>query len=315
MVVGIFYIVAIMVMNSCSKRLAGWFQSATSIIKILPLNIIAIAGLIWTQSLPPLPENAIAMEMHTMKFGWIAAIIPLTFAFEGWNVVATIAPEVKNSRRNLPIAMIVGPLIIVTLYVAYFYGINRILGADFILAVGNDAIAHAAGALFGPWMSQLIVLFVIISVLGVLNGYIFAQIRMIQTVVEHKIGVPKCFHRDNSYLHLSSAIWISMLVITIWLVIHFILTTYHVLPGSDMSESTLLFNNVSLLPLFIVVLKMYRQKIITHRLTGLIAPIVASFGIFVIILGSLFQNPANTIISLALSGGVMWAGKIAYERA
>ena len=95
-------------------------------------------------------------------------------------MVASIAPEIKNPKKNLARAFIFGPMVILALYLLFFYGLNRILGADYILMVGNDAVVHATELLYGKLISKVLLLVIIIAVLGVSNGMLLGTMRLPQ---------------------------------------------------------------------------------------------------------------------------------------
>ncbi|MBW1571115.1 amino acid permease, partial [Streptococcus sp. SPC0] len=106
--------------------------------------------------------------------------VPLYFAYDGWTIFVNIAPEVKNPKKNLPLAFVIGPALILLSYLAFFYGLTQILGASFIMTTGNDAINYAANIIFGPSVGRLLSFIVILSVLGVANGLLLGTMRLPQ---------------------------------------------------------------------------------------------------------------------------------------
>ena len=106
--------------NIVSFKLSGLFQNAATIIKLIPLIIIAIIGLIFGD------PQYITGE-HTKIFaqtGWISAIAPIAFSFDGWIVSTSIGHEIKDSRKNLPKALVIAPIFILIIYILYFVGIS-----------------------------------------------------------------------------------------------------------------------------------------------------------------------------------------------
>src|SRR5258708_7122865 len=87
------------------------------------------------------------------------ALIAVFWAYDGWVYITWVAGEVKEPRRNVPLAMVLGVLVVGAIYMAmnmtYLYALP--LGE----IAKHDTIAHAAAAaLFSPaaavWLSALI---------------------------------------------------------------------------------------------------------------------------------------------------------------
>src|SRR6266853_4907958 len=87
------------------------------------------------------------------------ALIAVFWAYDGWVYITWVSGEVKEPRRNVPLAMVLGVLVVGAIYIAmnmtYLYALP--LGE----IAKHDTIAHAAAAaLFSPraavWLSLLI---------------------------------------------------------------------------------------------------------------------------------------------------------------
>ena len=61
----------------------------------------------------------------------------------------SIAHEIKNSKRNLPIALVVGPIFVLAVYILYFVGICILVGPQEILTLGDGHVTVAAEKIFG----------------------------------------------------------------------------------------------------------------------------------------------------------------------
>ena len=109
---------------------------------------------------------------------WLSALIPIVFALDGWIVSTAISNEVKNAKRNVPIALIFAPLLILTIYLLYVVGISTYLGPDTIIANGDAHVELMASQSFGSWGAKELIVFVIISVDGTANGLIIGLIQL-----------------------------------------------------------------------------------------------------------------------------------------
>lgn len=175
-IIGVITLTVMFIINILSAKLGGYFQNASMIIKTIPLLVIALAGLIFGN-----PTEAIAshsLREATTSFGWVAAFAPIAFSYDGWIVSTHICNEIKNSKRNLPLALTISPLLILVAYVAYFVGMNALVGPDTIIEQGNASTYTAANLIFGNIGGKLILVFIVISVLGTVNGIVLGFIRM-----------------------------------------------------------------------------------------------------------------------------------------
>ena len=97
--IGLIVIVMIYILNGLSSKLGGIFQNASTIIKLIPLILIAIAGIVLGN---PSSITSVELSSAVKSTGWIASIAPIAFSFDGWIVSTTIGHEVRDSKRNLP---------------------------------------------------------------------------------------------------------------------------------------------------------------------------------------------------------------------
>ena len=119
------------------------------LIKIIPLLIIAIVGLIAGKPGEVIQNDVQGLGSAMAHTGWISAFAPIAFSFDGWIVATSICNEIKNSKRNLPLALIISPLVILLAYVMYFVGITSLVGPSVVVEQGDTSAFTAANMLFG----------------------------------------------------------------------------------------------------------------------------------------------------------------------
>lgn len=147
MAIGVVFLLACCVWNVCWPTLGGYVQNITTVAKVAPLVVVLVVGLIFGQ-----PAQHIVHGIETAGAagtGWIAAAAPIAFAFDGWSAAASIAPELKNAKRNLPLALTIGPAIILVLYVGYFLGVSCTLGPQTVMAAGDASLSMLFVELIG----------------------------------------------------------------------------------------------------------------------------------------------------------------------
>ena len=169
MALALFYLCAVYAMNALSPKLAGKFQTGTTVIKLIPLCLMAIVGLIYGLANGGLQQNLVTDAVVAEPSGspLFAGVCATAFAYEGWIIATSVNAEIKDSKKNLPKALIFGGLIIVAVYLLYFIGVAG--GASNQELVDKGAPV-AFTNIFGGVLGNVLNLFIAISCLGTLNG-------------------------------------------------------------------------------------------------------------------------------------------------
>lgn len=145
------------------------------------LKVAALAALIlFAWSGPAAPEWLSAPRVDdtpstALTFG--VALIPILFAYGGWQVANYVAEEMRDPRRHLPISLIVGTIIVVAVYLLANVAYMRTLGLEGLAATQTPA-AEVAGRWFGGMGERLIAGAIAISTFGFLNLAILAPTRV-----------------------------------------------------------------------------------------------------------------------------------------
>lgn len=287
--IGTAWIVICYVFNTWSRKGGGYFQNVSTVIKLIPLLTIAICGLIMGDPFAAMKARPIETVGASSM---LAAIGPLAFAYDGWHVSTFVQYDLKNPKRNMPLALFITPIIITIIYIAYFVGISSLVGPEKVMALGSDHVAAAAEAIVGPVGGKLIFVFVVISVMGAANGQVMGLCRTPYalslrnmfpnakklSVMNHKVEMPV-----NSCI-------LSFFVSIVWMILHYICQSTGILGGSDVSEIAIMSSYLLYLPLYYVVLKLWRKGEIKNVFMGLIVPIMAALGSVVALIGGV-QTP------------------------
>ncbi|GEA52689.1 amino acid permease [Vibrio inusitatus NBRC 102082] len=172
------YFVTFAAANLLAESLGGLLQRIATLIKLIPLLAIALFGFFYQGEAVTASADAIASVTQVSFAAAIAAaMIPVLFAFDGWIFVTTIAHEIKNPQRNLPLAMVGGLAIIGLVYVIFTLGLLSVAdGASF--AKGEMGVSDVANLLFGESLGRTLSFFIVISALGGFNGLMLLGMRM-----------------------------------------------------------------------------------------------------------------------------------------
>jgi basic amino acid/polyamine antiporter, APA family len=112
--------------------------------------------------------------------GFGAAMLGALWGYDGWNNLTLVAGEVKNPQRNIPLALIGGMLLIITLYVfvniAYFYALTPTEIAS--VPKASSVAAEVARTFLGPVAVSLIAAALLSSSVGTLHTSILTGARV-----------------------------------------------------------------------------------------------------------------------------------------
>lgn len=209
--------------NTLAPKLAGYYQVSTTIIKLIPIFFIAIVGSIYgiINGNTKIAFESIGTLNVTKDFG--GAILATVFAYEGWVVATSINSELKNSKKNLPIALVVGSFIVVLCYICYYIGLSSLIpNVNDILSKGDGAPILALSKTISVAGDFMFTLLVLISCLGTLNGLTIGCSRGMYSIAYRNQGIApekvKKLHPKFNMPILSSLIGlaISLVYVGIW---------------------------------------------------------------------------------------------------
>lgn len=290
--IGFIAITFFYLINTLSAKLGGFFQNASMVIKIIPLVLIAVIGLVKGNTGVVLGEaGGAAFKQSIGSLGWLAAFGPVAFSYDGWIVSTSICHEIKNSKKNLPIALSAAPVGVLIVYLAYFLGISSYLGADKILELGDSSVSVAAEGMFGSLGAKLVLIAVVISILGVVNGVSLGLIRLPYSLaIRNMMPASKAFKKENKRLGgmpVNSALLEYVLSVFYLMIHNFLLTRNNeFVSGLDISEIAICVLYLLYIILYVAVIKLYKKGEIKSKFLGLVAPILAIIGSLIIFSGS-----------------------------
>ncbi len=161
---------ALTLVNCLSVRAGGGVQVITTLLKLVPmLATVIIAALILAS---PEPTAMPSFDAADIKLTSVNAVGALTlWALLGFEAAAIASRNVRNPSRTVPLATVVGTLIVATLYLLTATPVTMFLPVDQVTSSNAPFalfISSYAGAAFGG----IVAAFIAISVIGTLNGLI-----------------------------------------------------------------------------------------------------------------------------------------------
>lgn len=300
----LFYLVLAYFVNTIAPKIAGKFQISSTLIKLIPIVFIALVGTVIGLFNGTLGSNFGAIyEFSNENAGLFPAICSTIFAYEGWIVATAINSEIKDSKKNLPIALCLGTLIIVVAYALYNVGV---LGLAEINSLSDGT--YVAFNFFGPAAAAVINVLVVVSCLGTLNGLMLGCTRGIYALSARNEGIsPKTFKQIDKITnvpHNSAAF--ALLACAFWFM-YFIFSSMGIFGeyGFDSSELPI----ITIYPLYIPILlvMMVKEKDL-NPLRRFVLPVLSIIGIGVIVMASILAHGIKNVWYLIVFALVMLLG-------
>jgi len=189
--VAVIIILLISGINYIGVAFGKFIQNIFTIIKIGTIFVFIVLGFTIGRVSPiDFSINPMNFSFGQLLTGFGIVMVAVFWTFDGWNNVNFIAGEIKNPKRNLPYALIMGTLLISILYLlvnmVYFIAlpVNEMAGTVTIAE-------SASSALFGRTTTGLLSAAILISVFGALNGTIFVGARVYYAMAKDKLFFDK----------------------------------------------------------------------------------------------------------------------------
>lgn len=194
-------------------------QNIFTVVKIAILAAIIIFGFAFGKGQAVnLSLNPGGLDFGQIIVGFAAALVAVSWAFDGWNNVNFVAGEIKNPSKNLPKALILGTLGVTVLYVLVNY--IYLYALPIQEAAGVVRIAEkACNMLFSGTYAALVTGAVIISIFGAINGSILAGPRVLYAMAKDGLFFKKVAevhprYRTPGFAIKIQAVWAVLLALS-----------------------------------------------------------------------------------------------------
>ncbi len=275
----LFYLCCGYAVNALSPKLAGKLQTTATVIKFIPLTLMAVVGIVYGLTTGQLASNFAnpALGYEVIGNPLFAAVCATAFAYEGWIIATSINSELKDSKKNLPKALIIGGLIIIATYLFYYIGVAGGASNDQLIREGATvAFLNIFGNVFGNVLN----LFVAISCLGTMNGLMLGCVRGLYSLAARKEGPrPEIFSQvdsETNMAHNSSVV--GLLMCGFWGLYFYLANLAGTWQGAfvfDSSELPIITIYAMYIPIFIQWIRKQKDESVLRRF---ILPILSICG-------------------------------------
>jgi APA family basic amino acid/polyamine antiporter len=212
-------IVALSLVNLLGIRPGAVVQNVLTVLKLAALTALILVGLFWPVS--PAAPAAPAASAPGLLAAIGTALIPVLFAYGGWQSTNFVAGELKQPRRDLPRALVLGVVLVVVAYVlanvvyVHSLGVTR-------LAASTAPASDVMRRVLGTTGARFIAVGIAISTFGFLNLAILAAPRVYQTMAADGV-----FFGSAARLHERFHVpWVALLIQGGWAILLVATKTY-----------------------------------------------------------------------------------------
>lgn len=300
-IVAIVLIIGLTIVNYFGVKFGSRLQNLSMIAKLIPIGIIMILGLLFGQESPDLNliPKAGAVSFSSILSMVAFAVVASLWAYEGWTNLNTVAEEVKDPRKNLPLAIIISIVSITALYTLFNYSIYKVIPfAEIENLIKNKEFylgTYAAERLMGKSGTTLVIVGMVIAMFGALNGCILAFPRMY-----YAMGKEGHFFQSFKNLHpVYKVPYVPLIVQCVISVILVLLRDLNQLT-SLVVFSIMLFNTLGVFAV-IIYRKKYPDLERPYKVIGYSFTVVLATIIFLgLLINTFIEDPQTSIIGLII---------------
>lgn len=304
MVISLFFLIGSYALNALSPILAGHFQVTATIIKLVPLVLMAVVGTIFglTNGMTVQNFTTVVAPPESPMTALFTAVVATAFAYEGWIIATSINAELHDAKKNLPKALLGGTILVMVVYIAYYIGLAGTVSNETMMAGGQDGAKIAFEMVFSKAAGTLLFVFVIISCLGTLNGLMLGCTRGLYAVAARGRGPrPELMSQidEKTNMPTNSAI-VGLLLCAFWFVFFYgaNLTAPWFGPlGFDTSELPIVATYALYIPIFLMMITKEKDLGVFK---GTIMPTLAILGSIFMVVAAVFSHKWAVVSFLVL---------------
>jgi APA family basic amino acid/polyamine antiporter len=170
-------IVVVSAVNYLGVKPGSRLLNVFVVLKILALAVLILAGLFVPAPVRDETVRQAPLPITALPLAFGAALVPIMFAYGGWQNANYVAEEIHDAARTLPRALLAGTTLVVIVYVAVNVTYLRALGAAGLAGTLTPA-ADTAGLILGRGGDRFVAAAIAISTFGFLDLGVLAPTRV-----------------------------------------------------------------------------------------------------------------------------------------
>jgi APA family basic amino acid/polyamine antiporter len=216
-IVGIGTVLLLTWVNVQGVKTGAWIQTVLTGAKVIALGGLILLGLTVGRQVEAVSRNfgdfwggqAFSLALLPV-IG--AAMVGSLFSSDAWNNVTFAAAEVKNPRRNLPLALVAGTLLVTVFYVMANVSYLSVLSIADIQHAAQDRVGTAAAqVIFGDAGLTVMAVAILISTFGCNNGLILSGARVYYAMAHDGLFFRTVGRVDPKHHTPKVALWVQAL--------------------------------------------------------------------------------------------------------
>ena len=271
-------------------------NSVLTWIKISGILFLIVLGLFFSNSSHEITTNNVAHGFSdtSIYIAFFGVLLSAFWAYDGWADLAFVTGEIKNPKKNIPIAIITGVGIVMTIYVLANYAYMKTLPLNELASIGQNNIAAAAvaGKILAGKGVMIISILIMFSTLGALNAVIFFYPRLY-----YKMALEKSFFESAANVHpVYRTPYIALIYVMIWSAILVLSGTF------DMLTDMIIFSGFFFYILLAwALLKMKRNGTIKAKVIGYpVVPVFIILFSLALLVNTIYIQPKQTLLGIGL---------------
>ena len=150
--------------------------------------------------------------------GMLLALVPIMFTYSGWNAATYVAEEIRDPGRNVPLALGLGTVTVIVIYVALNALYLYVLPASELGSLSGRLLDVVGERLFGAGVANAIALFTIVSLSASISAMTLAGPRVYYAMAKDGLFLPAAARvhpkfRTPSAAIVAQGLWSAVLVL------------------------------------------------------------------------------------------------------
>lgn len=279
----------------------GLMNNIITSAKVLGILFIIVAGITYhpqenvTSNVTLIKTaDAAGLEGGLFISAFLGAMLSALWAYDGWLDISFVTGEIKNPKKNVPLAILFGVCIAMFLYVSANYAYMQVMSVEELALVNKNEIGAAivSEKMLGTAGKILIAVLIMLSTFGALNAVILSHSR-----IYFRMAQENYFFRNAAAVHPGfQTPHISLIYTMAWSIVLVISGTFDMLTDMVIFAS-FLFNFM----LALALVKMKKKGIIKEKIIGYpFIPVLMMLFSAALVLNTIIRQPKESLIGICL---------------
>lgn len=165
------------IVNCLGVRAGSNVQSALMVAKLIAIGMLVVVGAVFVHGAGSAPTTASTATNSGGLWGLAAAMVPVLFAYGGWQTASFVSGEMRDPQRDLARGLLIGVVAVIVVYLSVTYICLRALGPGGLASTTTPA-SEVMRRAFGERGARIIALGIAVSTVGFLSQSILTAPRV-----------------------------------------------------------------------------------------------------------------------------------------